>query len=75
MNVGDSRLYLVGDGVPAPLTSDDTGGEPVKRNGHVVIQDGTVAIRRGVTRVLGQKREPLEFTVQEARVPPAPCWS
>lgn len=69
VSVGDSRLYLVGDGAPVPLTTDDTGGEPITRDGHVVIQNGAVVFRRGVTRVLGQT-EPLEFTVQEAQVPP-----
>ncbi len=69
VGVGDSRLYLVGEGAPVFVTTDDTSCVPLMRNGHVVIQNGAVVFRRGVTRVLGQASEPLAFTVQEVQAP------
>jgi serine/threonine protein phosphatase PrpC len=69
VNVGDSRLYLVGDGVPAPLTIDDARGVVLRRAGQVILQNGAVAFSRALTRALGQS-EPLDFTAQSVQVDP-----
>lgn len=69
VNVGDSRLYLVGLGAPTPLTVDDARGVILKRDGQVILQNGAVAYSRALTRALGQA-EPLEFTAQSVQVEP-----
>ncbi len=68
-SAGDSRLYRVGAGAPEQLTRDDVHDEVVKREGHAVLQAGTVASRRGVTRVLGQ---PGPLDVEVRTVEPGP---
>lgn len=68
-SAGDSRLYRVGAGAPEQLTRDDIHDQVVEREGHAVLQAGSVASRRGVTRVLGQAG-PLDVEVRTVELGP-----
>lgn len=68
-SAGDSRLYRVGAGAPEQLTRDDVADKVVTREGHAVLQAGSVASRRGVTRALGQAG-PLDVEVRTAELCP-----